>query len=258
MTLLYNIQYENYINGYLNCDNGIFIDGRNDKIQIVNPSLASHDADPIFKLFEKWFNPRDIYAPYSKREAMEQLEENIKALFKSKNKDFESYLKLKLYQYFLLVYSSDNTRIRENGKDVIELFDTIGYHPYIAYTPDGYNSYRLPERLILYEDLLHIFKSVLVQSCDVDSIEIAPSKYHHMQSKTILTSKFNPYETFYNYLLMDWNVQVIPKRIYNYKTQKFEEYGLSEFFVPDSELRLKEEVLSIKLEKKNTKTTFAF
>ena len=63
---------------------------------------------------------------------------------------------------------------------------------------------------------------------------------------TILTSKFNVYDHFYNYLLMDFNVQVIPKRIYDSVTEKFIVYKQNEFLVSDNELILKEEIASIK------------
>lgn len=246
MVLPYNSEYEKYANNYLNYNNGVFIDGRDSKIQIINPELTSHDADPIFETFEKWFNPKDIYAPYNKEEAIKCLKGNIEYLSQMKDLSFELFLKLKLFQYFLLVYSSDYTKMRENGKDVIELFETTGYHPLTYYVEDESHSWRLPERLMFREDLLNIFKSILVQSCDIDSLEIAFSQYQRSLSKTILTSKFNPYETFYNYILMDWNVQVIPKKLYNLQTQIFEEYEQNAFFVPDSELRLKDEIQAIK------------
>lgn len=45
---------------------------------------------------------------------------------------------------------------------------------------------------------------------------------------------------------MDYNIQTVPQRIFNTKTQKFEEYSQSDFFIPDSEIRYKDEIESIK------------
>ena len=59
-------------------------------------------------------------------------------------------------------------------------------------------------------------------------------------------SKINIYERFYNYLLMDFTIQRVPKKIYDPKLERFVDYNRSEFLMPDSELRLKEEIEAIK------------
>ena len=82
-------------------------------------------------------------------------------------------------------------------------------------------------------------KSVLIQACDVDSLEGS-------MPNTIQTSKINIYERFYNYLLMDFTIQRVPKKIYDPKLERFVDYNRSEFLMPDSELRLKEEIEAIK------------
>lgn len=245
MILSYNEQYERYAKYYRNYNNGVFISNRYDTISIINPSLTGHDADPIFKLFLTWFNPEDRFAPYSKQEALKCLKRNIQHFTQLKHLTFDSYLELQLFHYFTLVYSSKYTTIRESTQDVVSLFKTMGYYPGVFYYEDE-NSNKYPKRLIMHTDLVNILKSILVQSCDIDSLEVAPSQYQQFLSKTILTSKFNPYETFFNYYLMDWDIQVIPKKNYNFDTQMFEEYKLDEFLIPDSELRLKEELISIK------------
>lgn len=45
---------------------------------------------------------------------------------------------------------------------------------------------------------------------------------------------------------MNYDIQVVPQKRYNDKTQKFEEFSRSEFLIPTSEQRLKEEINSIK------------
>ncbi len=247
MTLPYNDIYDEYSKSFKVFDNGFFIDNINNKIEIINPILTGHDSDKVLNLFEYWFNPDDRYGPYSKNEAIEILKGNIRYLANLEYICFEDYLKLKLYEYFLQAYKSENTKIRENGKDVVELFETTGYWPDVEYYKDD-NSYswKLPERLMFADEVMEILKSVLVQSCSIDTLELAPSKYEKKLKKTILTSKFNPYETFYNFYLMDYNIQTVPQKIYNPKTQKFEEYTQNKFLIPDSEIRYKDEIDSIR------------
>lgn len=247
MTLPYNDIYDDYSKSFRYFDNGFFIDNISNNIDIINPNLTGHDSDRVFKLFEHWFNPEDRNAPYNKNKVIEILKGNIRYISSLENISFESYLKLKLCEYFLQVYKSENTKMRENGKDVVELFETTGYWPNVAYYKNSYEcSWYLPKRLIYTTELMQILKSILVQSCSIDSLELAPSKYEDKLLKTILTSKFNPYETFYNFYLMDYNIQIVPQKIYNPKTQKFEEYTLNEFLIPDSEIRYKDEIDSIR------------
>lgn len=72
--------------------------------------------------------------------------------------------------------------------------------------------------------------------------------YHRVERlpKTITTSEFKIYETFYNYFLNDFNVVRIPKMIYSDDEKMYKEYRLNEFLVPESELILKDEIESIK------------
>ena len=84
-----------------------------------------------------------------------------------------------------------------------------------------------------------VFKSMLVQSCNYDYVV-------GNNSKIITTSKFNIYETFYNYILMEFDIHQIPKRIYDDDERGYVEYSQCKFFIPESELRLKSEIESIK------------
>lgn len=246
MTLPYDDIYDEYSKGFGYFDNGFFINNIGTGIRGIDPDLTGHDSDKVFGLFEYWFNPEDRNAPYSKNKAIEILKGNIKYLLNLENINFEDYIKLKLCQYFLQVYKSENTKMRENGKDVVELFETTGYWPDVYYKDSDECSWYLPKRLMFTTELMEILKSILVQSCSIDSLEIAHSIYEKKLSKTILTSKFNQYETFYNFYLMDYNIQTVPQKIYNPKTQKFEEYAQNKFLIPDSEIRYKDEIDSIK------------
>ena len=62
----------------------------------------------------------------------------------------------------------------------------------------------------------------------------------------ITTSSFKIYETFYNYLLNDFTIYQVPKMIYDGDKKMYVMHKQNEFFIPDNELRLKEEIQSIK------------
>lgn len=219
---------------------GRFIDPHNCRITYINPQLSSHDADPILKVFRYWFNPESRYAPYGKEHAIEILKGNIENYLEIgiNHLSTDAYFKLKLWLYFLKVYQSSNTKMRRDKLNVVDLSYTTGYYPEFMYS-DSDTPFSYPERLMWEEDEIDILKSILVQACDVDSLESA-------MPKTILTSKFNIYETFYNYLLNDYKIQVVPKKAYDFKEQRFIDFKLNEFLVPDSELRLKDEIDAIR------------
>ena len=158
-------------------EHGVFINPISNSTCYVNPSLSGHDSDYILKTFRAWFNPNNIY--------------------------------------FYDVYSSNKTKINVSSQDKIDLSLTTGYIPKYFYC--YHNVYNRVERLMEEDDEIDILKSILVQACNVDSIEL-------VWPNTICTSKFNIYETFYNYLIMDYNVQVVPKRVFNKEKEAFIDY----------------------------------
>lgn len=83
-----------------------------------------------------------------------------------------------------------------------------------------------------------LLKDILVQACNYDAIE---SQLY----RTITTSKFNIYETFYDYILHNYKIQQIPKKVYDEKAEKYIDWIQSPFMVSDKELRLKKELDSI-------------
>ncbi len=83
-----------------------------------------------------------------------------------------------------------------------------------------------------------VLKDILVQACNYDAIE---SQLY----RTITTSKFNIYETFYDYILHDYKIYQIPKKVYDEQLEKYIDWKQSPFMVSDKELRLKEELKSI-------------
>lgn len=183
----------------------VLLTPRDCRLTFINPNLSSHDADPILKVFRYWFNPKSRYAPYNKDHAIEILKDNIKTYLKIgiNHLSTDAYFEFKLWLYFLKVYLSDNTKMRSDKLNVVDLSYTTGYYPKFMYF-DSNAPFSYPERWMWEEDEIDILKSILVQVCDVDSLEL-------VIPKTIVTSKFNIYETFYNYLLNDFDIQRVPK-----------------------------------------------
>lgn len=92
----------------------------------------------------------------------------------------------------------------------------------------------------IYKDriLADVFKNVMIQYLGYHSVERVP--------RTITTSSFNIYETFYNYLLNDFTIFQISKMNFDFKQKKYVQQNPNEFFLSDSELRLRDEIQSIK------------
>lgn len=245
-----SLPYHHELRGIARREIGCFLEPDLNHITFVNSTGVSHDADPLYSLFLNWFNPTDyqFFFIFSKEAALEillerkkSLEERIQSEKSSKYYRFnhEIYLKMKLYEYFIKAYSSRHTKIRERKGDIVNLETTTGYNPEFFYIPPE-RAYDEPTRIFSGRTAgLDIMKSVLIQACDVDSLECS-------MPRTIQTSKLNIYERFYNYLLMDYTIQRVPKKIYDPKLERFVDYNRSEFLMPDSELRLKEEIEAIK------------
>lgn len=86
--------------------------------------------------------------------------------------------------------------------------------------------------------MLDWYKTVIVQYMHYHLIERC--------EKGITTCDLKPYETFYNYLLNDFTIHQIPCMIYDNNLKTHIQYEQSPFLIPDSELRLKEEIKAIK------------
>lgn len=83
--------------------------------------------------------------------------------------------------------------------------------------------------------MLDWYKAVIVQYMHYHLVERC--------KKGITTSSLKPYETFYNYLLNDFEIHQIPYMIYNETKKMYVPYNP---FPTDSELRLKDEIQAIK------------
>lgn len=83
--------------------------------------------------------------------------------------------------------------------------------------------------------------------------------YHYVARtpRTIYTSDTNVNETFYNYLLNDFNIISLPKMIYNPSLKMYEKYERSPFLVSDREERLGMELNAIRKKiPRNERTQF--
>ena len=113
--------------------------------------------------------------------------------------------------------------------------------------------------------LMSYFKDIMVQYLGYDSIERSIPENDLVQinnsseasngytfspiPRTITTSCINPNERFYNWLLMDWNIQRIPKMIWNEDEKRYtEEPPLFKYYQTEKEEILGKEIASIKKE----------
>ena len=134
----------------------------------------------------------------------------------------EQKMRLYLVRYLINVYKS-NLGIWDRINDLVDFQEVTGI---TDTSRDGFGRYRL-------------LKDILVQACNYDSIE---SQLY----RTITTSKFNIYETFYDYILNDYTIHQIRKKVYDEEQEKYIDYQQSPFMISDKELRLKEELESIR------------
>lgn len=127
-----------------------------------------------------------------------------------------------IYQNCLKLYPKTETETEEQYKNRISNLYQLN---------SQYKKYRKTE-------LSDLLKEVIISYLGYHSIERVP--------RTITTSSFKIYETFYNYLLNDFTIYQMPKMIYDEDKKMYVMNKQNEFFIPDSELRLKEEIQSIK------------
>lgn len=109
--------------------------------------------------------------------------------------------------------------------------------------------------------LMSYFKDIMVQYLGYDSIERSlpisdlnirnnlydfSNGYEFSQNSSILTSCNNPNERFYNWLLMDWNVQVLPRMLWDDSDKRFIQSPITAYHQTDEEEMLGEEIALIK------------
>lgn len=110
--------------------------------------------------------------------------------------------------------------------------------------------------------LMSYFKDILVQYLGYDSIERAlpeddlniynnlfdvSNGYTEAPYKVIFTSCTNPNERFYNWILMDWIIQRVPRMFWKKEEQRFvQENSLMDYYQTEKEIILEKEIHSIR------------
>ncbi len=225
MTYYYDPIIEEYGRGpdrYWN--NGTYIMPGGKIFDVDSYASVAHAGGFVIPFFRNYMHPDEETIWYYKKEKMLKnlLEWQEALLTKTYNVNpKEQQMRLALVKYFINVYKSKNT-IWNRNEGYANLSKTTGL-PNIKQNWYG-------------RDVT--LKSVLVQACDHDAIEGA-------RYRTITTSKFNIYETFYDYILHDWEIFQIPKKVYDENLEQYVDWKQNEWFVSDKELRLKEELTSI-------------
>lgn len=125
-----------------------------------------------------------------------------------------------------LFFNSINKIIKvENPEKVIDNIGQIHSFNFIDSADNRYRTY-------LKRELMDFFKDICVQYLGYDSIErfkpdgnpITISKFNYCdynkneflkRPRIITTSALNPNERFFNYLLMEWSVHILPRYRYN-------------------------------------------
>lgn len=133
--------------------------------------------------------------------------------------------------------TSDFLKIRNERDRVFPIKNGESYRDYLDRIPVWYHFDTQYEKYKT-EIYLNFLKDVLVSYLGYHYVARTP--------KTIYTSSFNIYETFYNYLLNDFVIYQMPKMVYDPVIKKYEELKFNELFIPESELILKNEIESIR------------
>lgn len=197
--------------------NGTLLDGN-------GYSSVAHGGIFIMPFFQSYMHPHENTIRHDHKEV--RLERLIRWRESLLNTNYglnpnEQQMRLHLYDYFINIYKSNKSIWDcENGR-----FDFSE----VTVIPNNEENW-------IGRDVT--LKSVLVQACNYDSIE-------SQGYRIITTSKFNIYETFYDYILHDYKIFQIPKKVYDKNLQKYIELKQSIWFMSDKELRLKAELESI-------------
>lgn len=166
-------------------------------------------------------------------------------------------MKRDLLQFFKNCYSND-TFTQGFGKDIrfmnrAEFYDKAFIYIarefsklYESKTNNHYNQYSIPKyydfefqyQRYIDTELLNLLKEVFICYLGYHSVERIP--------RTITTSTFNIYETFYNYFENNFNIVQLPKMIFDSNKKMYIEHSINEFLIPDKELRLRDEIQSTK------------
>lgn len=259
----YNFEHPQFI-GYLN--------PYGDIIEYSSPlGFGGHDGNKLTNYFEYYFRmpSHDLFEQQFENKNVINLEIEKKycqdgiQYFKKCIEDYKEYRYMEdpyfkfqkdLDIFFYHCYQSD-TFMDGFGKNCMSLNQSEFYEQFCknnVWYQEGKNDTETEDeykermrRNIEYDYhwyrkrlMLDWYKTVIVQYMHYHLIERC--------ERGITTSNVRPYETFYNYLLNDFTIHQIPCMVYDRNQKKYVEYSQNPFLIPDSELRLKEEIVAIK------------
>lgn len=184
---------------------------------------TAHDGGFVIPFFTNYITPGEKMRYYSKDEYLNNLISWEKSLTtKTYNVNLkEQKMRLYLVKYLINVYRSKHG-IWDWENEIVDFSQVTGI---TNTTRETFGKNR-------------VLKDILVQACNYDAIE-------SQLCRTITTSKFNIYEIFYDYILHDYKIYQIPKKVYDDQFEKYIDWGQNPFTVSDKELRLKKELEAI-------------
>lgn len=229
MTYLYDAYVEQYgikktYDGSTAFDpRGTYITPRGDFDAITHSTIA-HGGGFVIPFFRHYMHPsaEDVFLN-TKEEYLSYLQ-NWEYCLRTQSYDVslkEQKMRLALVRYLINVYQSSKT-VWDRKNEIADFAEATG----IANNEYNWQGYDVT------------LKTILVSACNYDAIE--SNRY-----RTITTSKFNIYETFYDYILHDYQVFQVPKHIFSQEADTYVTWTQSPFLVSSKELRLKAELDAI-------------
>lgn len=207
---------------------GTYIMPNGEIFDLETYASIAHAGGFVIPFFNQFVHPRaDILMYYTKEEILANLLKWEQSLTQKNNFSVhpkELRMRLDLVKYLINIYKSKYS-IWDNINEKADISIVTGLPSYKD-SNDFYGRQRF-------------LKDILVRACNYDAIE-------SNLNKGITTSKFNIYETFYDYILHDYKIIQIPKSIYDEKTEKYIDWKQNKFFLSDKELRLRDELEAIK------------
>lgn len=221
--------YDDYVERYGKIPNrywpqGTYITPDGKLFDVEGYAFVAHAGGFVIPFFRHYMHPeREEIRFYDKEELLRNLIASAKKIATEEYdvNPKEQQMRLCLVRYLINVFKSSKS-IWDWKKEYVDLSKVTGIP-------------NIEENWVGRDVTL---KSILVQACNYDSVE---SQLY----RTITTSKFNIYETFYDYILHDYKIFQIPKKVYNEELEEYIDWKQPEWLISDKELRLKAELESI-------------
>jgi hypothetical protein len=234
MTINYNKYADEHYGARFNGEwwlyDGVYITPEGEIFDVESHTKSTHCYGFVIPFFRAYLYPHqygDDFKYFTKEYILKTLLVEEKELPKKYVYESQEAIKMRLalVRYFINCYKSSLTKIESKEWEDYnsDLSQVIG---------------QFTDNQIHYGRYL-LLKEILVQACNYDAIE-------SQLIRTIITSKFNVNETFYDLLLMDYKIFQIPKKVYDEKEGKYIVWTQSDFFISDSEERLGKEIQAIR------------